>query len=86
MCELCCAGLEISNESLQGVCEIEVLQHVNSGPWRCEILGLEKVSFGLLKPLYPGGNWLSGQNTVQREIESIKCKGNNLRGKQRNGD
>lgn len=28
---VCCAGLERSNESLQGVCQIEMLQHVNSG-------------------------------------------------------
>lgn len=67
-------------------CQIEVLQHVNSGTCRCEILGFGKVSFGLLKPLYPRENWLSGQNTVQREIGSIKRKGNILRGSQRNRD
>lgn len=58
---MCCAGSERCDASLRGslsdqgasTCKLEV-----PGGVRGLVLG--KVAFGLLKPLYPGENWLSG--------------------------
>lgn len=83
---VCCAGLERSNESLQEVCQIEVLQHVNSGSLEVWDIRFGKGFLWSPKPLYPGENWLSGQDTVQRAIASIKREGNILRGRRRNGE